>query len=154
MITKATMTAATTPPGNSREDAAKAGLSIIVPVYNEASGLAALHERIAGAAPDLRQPPGLGCEVVYVDDGSSDDSLAVARRLPADGIDVQGGSLSRHFGKEAALMAGLEHARRGAVLFMDADGQHPSALIRRLVGHSLNEVYDVVYTAKASRANE
>ena len=148
------MTAATTPLGNSREDAAKAGLSIIVPVYNEASGLAALHERIAGAARDLRQAHGLGCEVVYVDDGSSDDSLAVARRLPADGIDVQVVSLSRNFGKEAALMAGLDHARRGAVLFMDADGQHPPALIGRLIGHWLNEGYDVVYTAKASRTNE
>jgi polyisoprenyl-phosphate glycosyltransferase len=154
MITKATMTAATTHLGNSREDAAKAGLSIIVPVYNEASGLAALHERIAGAARELRQTHGLGCEVVYVDDGSSDDSLAVARRLPADGIDVQVVSLSRNFGKEAALMAGLDHARRGAVLFMDADGQHPPALIGRLIGHWLNEGYDVVYTAKASRANE
>jgi glycosyltransferase involved in cell wall biosynthesis len=154
MITKATMTAATTHLGNSREDAAKAGLSIIVPVYNEASGLAALHERIAGAARELRQTHGLGCEVVYVDDGSSDDSLAVARRLPADGIDVQLVSLSRNFGKEAALMAGLDHARRGAVLFMDADGQHPPALIGRLIGHWLNEGYDVVYTAKASRTNE
>src|SRR5712675_1515600 len=148
------MTAATTPLGNSREDAAKAGLSIIVPVYNEASGLAALHERIAGAARDLRRAHGLGCEVVYVDDGSSDDSLAVARRLSADGIDVQVVSLSRNFGKEAALMAGLDHARRGAVLFMDADGQHPPALIGRLIGHWLNEGYDVVYTAKASRTNE
>ena len=154
MITKATMTAATTHLGNSREDAAKAGLSIIVPVYNEASGLAALHERIAGAARDLRRAHGLGCEVVYVDDGSSDDSLAVGRRLPADGIDVQVVSLSRNFGKEAALMAGLDHARRGAVLFMDADGQHPPALIGRLIGHWLNEGYDVVYTAKASRTNE
>src|SRR5712675_3035353 len=148
------MTAATTPLGNSREDAAKAGLSIIVPVYNEASGLAALHERIAGAARDLRQAHGLGCEVVYVDDGSSDDSLAVARRLPADGVDVQVVSLSRNFGKEAALLAGLDHASRGAVLFLDADGQHPPALIEKLVGHWLDGGYDVVYTAKAHRENE
>ncbi len=67
---------------------------------------------------------------------------------------VQVVSLSRNFGKEAALMAGLDHARRGAVLFMDADGQHPPALIGRLIGHWLNEGYDVVYTAKASRTNE
>jgi glycosyltransferase involved in cell wall biosynthesis len=63
-------------------------------------------------------------------------------------------SLSRNFGKEAALLAGLEHARRGAVLFMDADGQHPPTLIERLVGHWLDDGYDVVYTAKAHRANE
>jgi hypothetical protein len=148
------MTAATTSLGNSRADAAKTGLSIIVPVYNEGSGLAALHERIAEAARELRRTHGLGCEVVYVDDGSSDDSLAVAHRLPADGIDTQVVSLSRNFGKEAALMAGLDHARRGAVLFMDADGQHPPALIGTLIGHWLDEGYDVVYTAKANRANE
>jgi glycosyltransferase involved in cell wall biosynthesis len=51
-------------------------------------------------------------------------------------------------------MAGLDHARRGAVLFMDADGQHPPALIGTLIGHWLDEGYDVVYTAKANRANE
>jgi glycosyltransferase involved in cell wall biosynthesis len=102
----------------------------------------------------LRHARGLACEVIYVDDGSRDDSYAVARSLPASGIDVQVVSLSRNFGKEAALLAGLDHARRGAVLFMDADGQHPPALIDRLVGHWLDDGYDVVYTAKAHRANE
>ena len=63
-------------------------------------------------------------------------------------------SLSRNFGKEAALLAGLDHARLGAVLFMDGDGQHPPALIETLVGHWLDDGYDVVYTAKAHRANE
>ena len=63
-------------------------------------------------------------------------------------------SLSRNFGKEAALLAGLEHARLGAVLFIDGDGQHPPALIETLVGHWLDDGYDVVYTAKAHRENE
>ena len=63
-------------------------------------------------------------------------------------------SLSRNFGKEAALLAGLDHARLGAVLFIDGDGQHPPALIETLVGHWLDDGYDVVYTAKAHRANE
>ena len=63
-------------------------------------------------------------------------------------------SLSRNFGKEAALLAGLDHARLGAVLFMDGDGQHPPALIPTLVGHWLDDGYDVVFTAKAHRANE
>ena len=100
------------------------------------------------------QRRGLACEVVYVDDGSRDASLATARALPADGIDVQVVSLSRNFGKEAALMAGLDHARRSALLFMDADGQHPPELIETLVGHWLDDGYDVVFTAKAHRANE
>jgi glycosyltransferase involved in cell wall biosynthesis len=63
-------------------------------------------------------------------------------------------SLSRNFGKEAALMAGLDHARRGAILFMDGDGQHPPDLVEKLVGHWIDGGYDVVYTAKAHRDNE
>jgi glycosyltransferase involved in cell wall biosynthesis len=148
------MTATALQRANEKADAAKAGLSIIVPVYNEAASLASLHARIAEVAGMLRQARGLACEIVYVDDGSRDDSYAVARSLPASGIDVQVISLSRNFGKEAALLAGLEHARRGAVLFMDADGQHPPALIEKLVAHWLDDGYDVVYTAKAHRANE
>src|SRR5215475_7713441 len=109
--------------------AAAAGLSIVVPVYNEAAGLTALHARLCDLAKSLRQRHGLGCEVVYVDDGSADATLSIARALPADAIDVQVVSLSRNFGKEAALMAGLDHARRGAVMFMDGDGQHPPALV-------------------------
>jgi glycosyltransferase involved in cell wall biosynthesis len=78
----------------------------------------------------------------------------VAQGLPAAMLDVQLVSLSRNFGKEAALLAGLDHARFGAVLFMDGDGQHPPELIERLVAHWLDDGYDVVYTAKANRENE
>ena len=78
----------------------------------------------------------------------------IARGLAADALDVQLVSLSRNFGKEAALMAGLDHARRGAVLFMDGDGQHPPDLVEKLVGHWIDDGYDVVYTAKAHRDNE
>src|SRR5579871_5752259 len=137
-----------------RSPAGGAGLSIVVPVYNEAAGLAQLHARINAVAAALRERRGLGCEIVYVDDGSRDMSLEVAQALPADAADVQVVSLSRNFGKEAALLAGLDHARVGAVLFMDADGQHPPALIGKLVGHWLDDGYDVVYTAKAHRENE
>jgi glycosyltransferase involved in cell wall biosynthesis len=67
---------------------------------------------------------------------------------------VQVVSLSRNFGKEAALLAGLDHARLGAVIFIDGDGQHPPALIETMVSRWLDDGYDVVYTAKAHRANE
>lgn len=131
-----------------------AGLSIVVPVYNEAGGLARLHERLVAVARRLRQQRGLVTEVIYIDDGSSDGSFAAAAELPADAVDVQVLSLSRNFGKEAALMAGLDHARRGATLFIDGDGQHPPELIEKLVSHWLDDGYDVVYTAKAHRAGE
>src|SRR5215468_9653924 len=92
---------------------ADAGLSIVVPVYNEAAGLAQLHARVSAVAAALQRERGLACEIVYVDDGSRDASLDVALSLPADTADVQVVSLSRNFGKEAALLAGLDHARRG-----------------------------------------
>jgi polyisoprenyl-phosphate glycosyltransferase len=135
-------------------NAAAQGLSIVVPLYNEAAGLAFLHERLGELAKNLRQRYGLACEVVYVDDGSTDATLAIARGLAAVALDIQVVSLSRNFGKEAALMAGLDHARRGAVLFMDGDGQHPPDLVEKLVGHWIEGGYDVVYTAKANRDNE
>jgi glycosyltransferase involved in cell wall biosynthesis len=133
---------------------AKAGLSIVVPVYNEARNLPSLHERICTVAARLRDTRGLPVEVVYIDDGSKDDSRAVALALPANGLDVQVVSLSRNFGKVAALLAGLDHARNGAILFMDGDGQHPPSLVETLVARWLDDGYDVVYTAKAHRQNE
>ena len=138
---------------STRDDAAR-GLSIVVPLHNEAAALARMHAELVDVARDLRAKRALACEVVYVDDGSRDDTLAVARQLPASALDVQVVSLSRNFGKEAALLAGLDHARLGAVLFIDGDGQHPTALIEALVSHWLDDGYDVVYTAKAHRANE
>jgi glycosyltransferase involved in cell wall biosynthesis len=123
-------------------------------MYNEAKGLVRLHERIAEVARFLKIKHGLAMEVIYVDDGSRDDSSRVAQSLPAMPLDVQVVTLSRNFGKEAALLAGLEHARLGAVLFMDADGQHSPDLIETLVSRWLDDGYDVVYTAKAHRENE
>src|SRR5262245_22741358 len=130
------------------------GLSIVVPLFNEEKNLAALHSRIVEIARTLKTRRALAIEVVYVDDGSRDGTLAAARALPADNLDLQVIALSRNFGKEAALLAGLDHARLGAVLFMDGDGQHPPDLIERLVGHWLDDGYDVVYTAKAHRERE
>jgi polyisoprenyl-phosphate glycosyltransferase len=129
-------------------------LSVVVPLFNEAEGLPGLHERIAEVARYLQSKRGLGVEVVYVDDGSSDDTADIAKYLPAIPLDIQVITLSRNFGKEAALLAGLDHARPGAVLFMDGDGQHPPDLIDTLVARWLDDGYDVVYTAKAHRENE
>ena len=131
-----------------------AGLSIVVPLFNEAKGLAGLHQRIAEAARFLETKYGLSIEVVYVDDGSGDDTSHIAKSLPAMPLDIQVVTLSRNFGKEAALLAGLDHARLGAVLFMDGDGQHPPSLIETLASRWLDDGYDVVYTAKAHRENE
>jgi glycosyltransferase involved in cell wall biosynthesis len=139
--------------GDKRKPASQ-GLSIVVPAFNEAAGLARLHDRLCKLADSLKQRYGLACEVVYVDDGSTDATLSIARGLVPSSLDIQVVSLSRNFGKEAALMAGLDHARLGAVLFMDGDGQHSPELVETLVSHWINGGYDVVYTAKAHRDNE
>ena len=130
------------------------GLSIVVPVFNEAKGLTALHERISEVARWLKVKRNLHAEVVYVDDGSLDATNKIANSLAAGPLDIQVVTLSRNFGKEAALLAGLDHARLGAVLFMDGDGQHPPDLVDTLVARWLDDGYDVVYTAKAHRENE
>lgn len=139
-----------------RNDAApgRRSLSIVIPVFNEAAGLARLHDRLTTLGRDLRERYDLNCDVIYIDDGSADETLAIARALPATTLGVQVVSLSRNFGKEAALLAGLDHAGDGAVLFMDGDGQHSPALVMTLVRHWIEDGYDVVYTAKAHRHNE
>jgi glycosyltransferase involved in cell wall biosynthesis len=129
-------------------------LSIVVPLFNEAKGLRGLHDRIAEVARYLQIKRGLNLEVIYVDDGSSDGTSEVANSLVAIPLDIQVVTLSRNFGKEAALLAGLDHATRGAILFMDGDGQHSPDLIDTLVARWLDDGYDVVYTAKAHRENE
>ncbi|HZP70996.1 MAG TPA: glycosyltransferase family 2 protein [Pseudolabrys sp.] len=129
-------------------------LSIVVPLFNEAKSLPSLHERICEVARYLQVKRGLNLELIYVDDGSEDGTSDIAKSLPAVPLDIQLVTLSRNFGKEAALLAGLDHARNGAILFMDGDGQHPPSMIETLVSRWLDDGYDVVYTAKAHRENE
>ncbi|MBN8941531.1 MAG: glycosyltransferase family 2 protein [Rhizobiales bacterium] len=135
-------------------DAQPFGLTIVVPAYNEAEALPHTHAKLLALARLLKETRGLSVELLYVDDGSRDGTLAVARGLKAEGADVQIVSFSRNFGKEAALLAGLDQARYGAVMFMDADGQHPTAVAETLIGHWLDDGYDVVFTYKAHRRDE
>lgn len=130
------------------------GLTIVVPAFNEAAGLPALHRKLMQLTERLRDQRRLKSEIIYVDDGSRDDTFAVASTLPAETADVQVLSLSRNFGKEAALLAGLDRARYGAIMFMDGDGQHPPEMAEKLVTLWQDEHYDVAYTAKAHRDEE
>src|SRR4030088_678430 len=83
---------------------AEAGLAIVVPLFNEVNSLATLHAELLDGARRLASARGLATEVIYVDDGSRDATLATARRLAPDGLDIQIIALSRNFGKEAALL--------------------------------------------------
>lgn len=129
-------------------------LSIVVPLYNEAAGLPGFHARLAAVATAEAQARGMRVEIVYVDDGSRDGSASLAAGLTARGADVQLVALSRNFGKEAALMAGLDHARGDAVLFMDGDGQHPPEMIPTFVRLWKDEGWDVAYAVKEDRSDE
>lgn len=129
-------------------------LSIVVPLYNEAEGLPSFHARLVACAQAEAEARSLRVEIVYVDDGSRDGTARIAEELSAGGTDVQVLALSRNFGKEAALMAGLDHARGEAVLFMDGDGQHPPEMISTFVRLWKDEGYDVAYAVKADRMDE
>jgi len=124
---------ATTPLGSAAPPHAAwtdAGLSIVVPLFNEANNLAALHQRILDVAHALKAGRGLATEVVYVDDGQAATARSPPPRssFPADGLDIQVISLSRQLRQRGRAFSPVSTMPRlGAVLFMDGDGQHPPA---------------------------
>ncbi len=124
-------------------------LTVVVPAYNESEGLRDFHARLAAVLDALD----LDGEVLYVDDGSRDDTYAVMTSLRAADARVSTLKLSRNFGKELALTAGLDYVDADAAIVIDADLQDPPELIPTFVRH-WREGYDVVYGTRASRAGE
>jgi len=124
-------------------------LTVVVPAYNESEGLRDFHARLAAVFDGMD----LVCEVLYVDDGSRDDTYAIMCALREADARVSTLKLSRNFGKELALTAGLDHADADAVVVIDADLQDPPELIPTFVQH-WREGYDVIYGTRASRAGE
>lgn len=106
-------------------------ISFVLPVYNESAGIVTFHEEIL--LPALEAGLRDRFEIIYVNDGSSDDSLrhltAIAEGTPA----VRVVNLSRNFGKEIATSAGIAHARGDATMILDSDGQHPPELVGRFL---------------------
>ncbi|GLK74326.1 glycosyltransferase family 2 protein [Ancylobacter dichloromethanicus] len=105
-------------------------ISIVVPVYNEARCLAALHARLCAvldAYPELRR------EFVFVDDGSRDDSFALLAALGAGDPAIKALRFARNFGKESAMAAGLRAAVGDIVVLMDSDLQHPPEVIPEMI---------------------
>jgi glycosyltransferase involved in cell wall biosynthesis len=121
-------------------------LSVVVPAFNEAEGLRRFHDRLTAV---LQGMP-LQAEIVYVNDGSQDGTLEVMRDIAFRDGRVAIVDLSRNFGKEIALTAGLDHARGDAVVVIDADLQDPPELIPELV-RRWREGYDVVYAKRSAR---
>jgi len=124
------------------------GISVIVPAYNEAAGLDRFHQRLANTLAERES-----WEVIYVDDGSTDGTPAVLEALRSADTRVGVLSLSRNFGKETAITAGLDHAAGDAVVVIDADLQDPPELIPALIAQ-WRLGFDMVNARRRSRAGE
>ena len=124
-------------------------LSVVVPVFDEEAVLPEFHRRLASA---LVRVPG-GCEVIYVDDGSTDRTPQLLRELHIVDPSVGVARFSRNFGKESAMSAGLRLARGAAVIVIDADLQHPPEAIPSMVD-AWREGADLVNMRKRNRAGE
>jgi len=122
---------------------------LVLPIYNEEEAIPELHRRLQILLAKL----GMKAEVVFVDDGSLDGSLSALRRLSASEPRYGILSLARNFGHQAAITAGIDHARGDAVVVMDADLQDPPEVILEMVV-KWREGYDVVYGARRRREKE
>ena len=124
-------------------------LSIVVPAYNEQEVLPEFVRRTVSALAGISGE----YEILFVNDGSTDDTLKILRDLQAENSRISIVDLSRNFGKEAALTAGLDHAVGEAVVVIDADLQDPPALIPQMVEEWRNG-YDVVFARRVERSGE
>ena len=124
-------------------------VSVVVPCYQEEAVLGETHARLTRALESI----GSDYEILYVDDGSRDDTLSILRGLHRSDSRVRVLSLSRNFGHQVAISAGLDAARGDAVVVMDADLQDPPELIPELVGR-WKEGNEVVYARRTGRRGE
>src|SRR5918993_2565618 len=124
-------------------------LSIVIPVHNESANIAPLCERLLPVLERL----GPDWEVIFVDDGSRDDTLDLIRDVSRTEPRIGAVSFSRNFGKEIAIAAGLDHARGDAVVIMDADLQHPPEMIEAFV-ERWREGFLMVYGQRTDRSDE
>ena len=135
-------------PRNESEGTMPSRIGVIIPAYNEGAGLRAFHHRLAAAMASLEP-----WEALYVNDGSTDDTLAVMTALRAEDPHVATLNLSRNFGKEIAISAGLDHVEGDAVVVIDADLQDPPEIIPALVAR-WREGFDTVYAQRRVRHGE
>ena len=124
-------------------------LSVIVPVYNEEEVLSAFHDRLSEVLKSML----VNAEIIYVNDGSTDKTILLLNTLRENDPRITLLELSRNFGKEIALTAGLDYASGDAIAVIDADLQDPPELIPELFKH-WKEGYDVVYARRLAREGE
>ena len=130
-------------------------IAILIPVFNEEKSIVELTNELEKACVLISNTHKVNFRIIFVDDGSSDSSVERIIQLKDHQLPIQLISLSRNFGKEAAISAGLEAGKDdSAILIMDADLQHPPALIQKLIGEYMNKNVDMVYAFKQSRKTE
>ena len=124
--------------------------TILIPIYNEEESLPLLKNRILGV---IEKIPEYEFDILFVNDGSKDKSLEMIKEYRSNDKRFGYVNLARNFGKEAAMLAGLDYAEGDAVIIMDADLQDPPELIPELI-HYWEEGYDDVYAQRTSREGE
>ncbi len=126
-------------------------LSVIIPIYNEEANIAELYRRLRGVLDGMALPGGY--ELLFINDGSHDQSLALLKGLAEQDPRVRYFDFSRNFGHQIAVTAGLDQASGAAVAIIDADLQDPPELLTDLYA-KLRQGYDVVYAKRRSRQGE
>lgn len=125
-------------------------ISILVPCFNEAQSLELLHKEIVRVISTLED---YRWEILFVNDGSRDNTMEVIKGLREKDSRISYVDLSRNFGKENAMLAGFDYAKGDAVIIMDADLQHPPAVIPEMI-QKWEEGYDDVYAQRKTRGKE
>lgn len=124
-------------------------ISVVVPCFNEEGVLAETHRRLMATLTEIALP----FELIYVDDGSRDQTLALLAGIQQSDQRVRVVALSRNFGHQLAITAGLNHSRGRAVVLIDADLQDPPEVIREMIAR-WREGYEVVYGTRLRREGE
>ena len=130
-------------------------LSILVPVFNEEDNILLMHERIRTTVRAIAAdfPEAAAYEIIFINDGSSDDSMSIIKKLSREHKEVGYLNFSRNFGHQIAVSAGLDHARGNAVVIIDGDLQDPPEMIQPLYT-KWRDGYEVVYAKRTERAGE
>ena len=125
-------------------------ITIIIPAYNEEESLPMLIDRIKKIMDSMNK---YDFEILFVNDGSKDKTLSIIKKIRENDKRISYVDFSRNFGKEIAMIAGLDYATGDCVIFMDADLQDPPELIPELVKY-WEQGYDDVYAKRRSRKGE
>ena len=126
-------------------------ISVIVPCYNEEAALPYFFPEIRNVANSMFATKNITTEFLFIDDGSRDKTLELLREFATEDDRARYISFSRNFGKEAAIYAGMQNAKGDYMVLMDADLQHPPAMVDEMYGALEDGEYDIAAARRVSR---